>query len=186
MVALLAGGLASGCATEQQVRLLDDICSGVNGYYNTPPAASSTTEPACRLEGDARETTAISADSIGFQLGPATGSLIIRLNAIPAALQGGTWSLDVLTASSRAEGSTLYRTITWGSCGGACPADPADSQAELNDDFAWVPLVVDQPGYVPNSGEQLLDDATLILTGADIDIVDVRTPGYDPYNFYYY
>lgn len=170
-----------GCSTEPQVRVLDNICNpDLDEYYYGSTGSSN----ACTVSGDARETTGVSADTIGFKLGPGTGSLHIRMNAIQA-VYSSVWSLDVLAASARPEGSTIFRTITWGSCASSCPADPDDTEAALAEDFEWITMVTGETGAVQFS-DPIPDDALLTFTGADIDIVDIRLPGWDHDSYYYY
>jgi len=114
-------------------------------------------------------------DSIGFRLGPGTGALTIRLDGL-AAVQSPFWSLEVLAASNRPEGSTIFRTLTWGSCGANCPPDPGDVQAPLSQDFAWVNVLENEQGVTFVVSTDIPNDAVVTFRGADIDILDIRTP----------
>ncbi|RLB46264.1 MAG: hypothetical protein DRI90_27520, partial [Deltaproteobacteria bacterium] len=155
-----------------QVFLLDEICS--------PETAAMYGPGVCTVSGDAELTTGLSSDTTAVHFGPKSGELRIQLYAIRAASQP-RWSLDALAAASRSEGSTLYRSISWGSCGTDCPSDPEDVQAPLSQDFQWAAVVDDLQGssYVLSQ-----IDALLTLRGADIDLIDIRLPGYD--NSYLY
>lgn len=168
--ALLLAAASAGCSTKEIPLLLDVICRGTYQDLN-----NHTSSPACRVDGDAEETTGITGDSYAVHLGPSTGTLYIKVGMIVAVMQS-TWSFDVLAASTAPEGNTLYRTLTWGSCANGCPGAAGDVQAQLKEDFQWAKVVENLPG---TTGTYAPVDAELGLRGADIDIVDVRTPGYD-------
>ena len=102
---------------------------------------------------------------------------------IPASFQGVSWSLEVLAASSRSEGSTLYRSMTWGSCTN-CPPNPNDVEVPLDEEFVWAGVINDTPNL--GTSNYPPDDANFTLRGADLDIVDLRTPGVDNSDYYYY
>ncbi len=170
----LSAALLIGCGGNDQVFLLDQLCN--------PDTPSIYGEVVCTVSGDAELTTGITSDTTAVHLGPDTGELRIKLYAIGATSQP-TWSLDVLAAASRSEGSTLFRSLTWGNCGSACPSDPDDVQAPLAQDFQWAGMVDDLPGS-PSATSQT--DALLTLRGADIDIIDIRTPGFDQATYYGY
>jgi hypothetical protein len=163
----------NGCGTAEQVFLLEQICN--------PETPYAYGDAVCTVSGDAELTTALTSDSTAVHFGPKSGELRILLYALGAAGQT-RWSLDALAASSRSEGSTLYRSISWGSCGSSCPSDPEDVEAPLSQDFQWAAVVADLPG-TSNVASQV--DALLTLRGADIDLIDIRMPGYDP-SYYYY
>jgi len=169
-LALASCGLL-GCGSEAQVLLLDRICN--------PDVPLATSQPNCTVAGDADLTTGVTGDTTAVRFGPSTGELYVRLGAIQAASQA-VWSLDVLAASSRSEGSTLYRSLSWGTCGSDCPSDPDDVEAPLSDEFQWAAMVTDLAGSF--SAPSTLD-AFLVLRGADIDIIDLRTPGFDSYYY---
>jgi hypothetical protein len=164
-----------GCDAEEQTLLLDTICRGTFSPTTGLPAT------ACTTTGDVELVTGVSDDVTGVHFGSSgRGELRLRINAIAAANQG-TWSFEVLAAASRPESTSLFRTLTWGSCGATCPADPPDIEAEVTEDFAWLHVVDDSPGSnFSQSFVPVPDDAQLVFRGADIDLVDVRTPGFDP------
>jgi hypothetical protein len=175
----IALSLLAGCGASGRPMLLDQICRG------TSPSGTGT--PNCALSGDAAYISGITADSRAVRLGPSgQGALTILLSALGATTQS-TWSVEVLSAAGRPEGSTLYRSMTWGSCAQQCPADAGDVEASLDQDFQWARVVAEADGAVQlgtfgTTG--VPDDAVLVLRGADIDIVDLRTPGFegsDPY-----
>ncbi|MBW2454591.1 MAG: hypothetical protein JRI68_08775 [Deltaproteobacteria bacterium] len=173
--ALLLGLAATwlmGCGTQGQVLLLDQICN--------PEGPLVAPVPPCSVSGDAELTTGVSGDTTAVHFGSGTGELRILLSAVQAASQP-RWSLDVLAASSRSEGSTLYRSISWGTCVSDCPSDPEDVEAPLSGDFQWAAMVTEVTG---SFNVQTSSDAMLTLRGTDIDIIDVRTPGYDSYYYY--
>jgi hypothetical protein len=171
---LVAAALgASGCGSEPVALLLHQICT-------TPLAFEA--QPACYLGGDARRTTGMTGNTVAFHLGPATGSLHIRLAAVPG-IDRPRWSLDLLAASARPEGTTVYVELTWGTCTTVCPAsDPQDASAPASESFQWLALVqgVEGAQISPSSTERVPPDAVLTFRGADVDIVDIRLPGYEP------
>ena len=166
----------AACGGEPNGLLLDTVCrievsnsTGVNA-------------PGCTVSGDVELTTGVASNLLGVRFGPsAIGELRVRLNAIPATM-ATTWSLDALAASSRPEGSTLFRALTWGSCGATCPQDPPDVQVPLTEDFQWGSLLSDYDGSRgdPSTFTPVPDDAVLILRGSDVHLLDLRTPGYEP------
>lgn len=163
-----------GCAAEPQPLLLDTVCRNFFSPNGTQSAA-------CTVSGDVKLTSGVSRDVTAVRFGPkGVGELRIRLNAIAATTQP-TWSLEALVASTRPEGSTLFRSLTWGSCGATCPADPADVQANVSEDFQWVRVIDDYAGsnFDPATFQTIPDDAALIFRGADLDLLDLATPGFD-------
>jgi len=166
-----------GCTTNATPLVLDLICR--NQFYNY---AGSSGGEACRVSGDAKATTGITGDTYAVHLGSSTGALHIKLAAIANTTQS-SWSLDVLAAATAPEGSPIYRSVTWGTCAGQCTDDPADVQAALKSEFQWAKVV---EGLAGTAGPYPPDDAELTLRGADIDIVDLRLPGFDSYDQYYY
>jgi hypothetical protein len=172
LVALLAG-LAAGCDAEPSSLLLDNVCSR-SSFFD--PNTGMDLGPACELSGDAQLVTSLSSDVSGVRFGPGGGSLKVRL-AVLAAANDDRWTLDALAAATRPEGSSIFRSLTWGSCGPGCPADPVDVGAPLDESYVWVTVVADQPG---SNGAQIPTDASLILRATDVDLVDIRTPGFGP------
>ncbi len=174
---LLASGLLTGgCAAEPQPALLDTVCRSQFSSGGLP-----ATVPACTTTGDVEITSGTSNDITGVRFGASGfGELRIRLNAINATTQN-EWSLETLVASTRPEGSTLFRSLTWGSCGASCPIDPADVEAPTTEDFQWLRVIDTYAGstFDPLTGMPVPDDAAVILRGADIDLIDISTPGFD-------
>jgi hypothetical protein len=169
----------TGC-TETFARLLDFVCreSVPNAGVNPNQVGSGAAGPSqfgenCELENDAVATTGLTSDSLAFHFGPDGGSLAILMAAVPAALEA-KFSLEVLVASSSADGSVLTRELTWGSCGASCPVDPPRADADVSDAFVWVTLIGETTG---TQGEPIPSDAILTLSGRELDIVDLRTPG---------
>jgi hypothetical protein len=178
-VAMVLGALAGGCQAEDQVLMLDTIC---RNFFS--PTTGQSLEP-CTTSGDVEIVTGVSEDVTAVHFGSnGTGEFRIRINAISAANQSAQWSFEALAASSRSEGSSLFRTLTWGSCGATCPADPPDIEAEVTEDFEWLRVIDDYAGsnfnttFVP-----VPDDAAISFRGADLDLIDVRTPGFDNNQF---
>lgn len=157
------------CVDDSGMRLIDRVCE-----------APLPEGPACEVAGDAARTTGVTDDSTGFRLGEGAGSLSIHLAALDAATRStGTFSIEVLAAASE-QGTTprLETTLTWGSCAQPCPPDPFPYVVEVDDEYQWVRVVADQAvasGTVPY-------DAVLTLSGAGIDVADLRSVSvYDEY-----
>lgn len=157
------------CVDDSGMRLIDRVCE------HRPPEG-----PACEVAGDAEQTTGVTEDSTGFRLGQGAGSLSIHLVALEAATRTtGTFSVEALAAASE-PGTTprLEATLTWGSCAQTCPPDPFPYVVEVGDEYQWVRVVADQAvasGTVPY-------DAVLTLSGAGIDVADLRSVSvYDEY-----
>jgi hypothetical protein len=163
--------LVGGCGVDPSVITLSEVCD--RGY------AASGSGPACYVRFDADIDSGVTEGVKAAHLGPQGGELHIVLNRLQAAT-APTWNLDVLAASTEAEGSVLIRAITWGSCGGSCPPEPSNVEVTLSDSFDWAQVVVKQAG----ADTPPPDSAELVFSGANIDIVALRTPGYE--NYYYY
>lgn len=166
-----------GCADDGQGFLLDSLCRGA--IFNPQSGGVAST---CRLSGDATFTSGITSDAIAVTLGPAGGQIDIALAAIPAVHQS-TWSLDALVASRRAEGSVLGRPqINWGSCGVTCPGPIEGVELDLTEDLRWAVLVDTRPGtatsFTGAGSSTIPADAVITLRGSDIDILELRTPGF--------
>jgi hypothetical protein len=164
-----------GCADPNPL-LLDTVCRST-----VSAEGQQSSVDACIVSGDAELVTGVSSDVMAVQFGPSgNGELRIRLNAI-AATTADRWTLEALVASNRPEGSTLFRSLTWGSCGATCPADPPDVEADIDEDFAWTRVVDDSEGtsFTPGNTEVVPDDASIIFRGADLDLLDIATPGFD-------
>lgn len=157
------------CVDDSGMRLIDRVCED--------PLAEG---PACEVAGDAERATGVTDDSTGFRLGQGSGSLSIHLAALEAATRTtGTFSVEVLVAA-REQGTSprLEANLTWGSCAQTCPPDPFPYVVEVDDEYQWVRVVADQAvasGTVPY-------DAVLTLSGAGIDVADLRSVSvYDEY-----
>ena len=168
LAALVLAGSLAGCTHQNSAMLLDLIC---NDETTSGFGASG-----CHVEGDARFTSGISGDSMAVLFGPEGGALVMRVNAIDGS-RAPSWTFDVLASSSRPEANTIARSLAWGSCGASCPADPADVEAPLSDDYQWITVVDAELGTNYN---QPPNDALLTLRGTSVHLLDVRTPGYDP------
>lgn len=118
-------------------RLLDRACSGSDR---------------CTTSGKARRTTGITADSVGFELGPGGGSVVIPLLADSSSdevsvevLVAGSGKVDVSSSELSASDSfTLSDDYEWFQVGGAISGSSSgsvklrvgvtgDSRAELVD-----------------------------------------------------
>lgn len=159
--------LASGCTVDDaDGRLIDRLCDPALAEY--PQVSGSAT---CEISGDAFKTTGMTGNSVGYRFGPAGGALRIRLSALDAPWDS-IWSLDVLASAAPDHSELLRRSLTWGSCGSACPDDPEDWGAILPDNYNWVPVVAALPGLGFNGAVPA--DAYLELSGNNIHIVDLR------------
>ncbi len=154
---------AGQCTVDSRIRMLDELCDQV----------LTTGAPACELSGDARETTGITADTVGYRLGPGGGTLAIRLNAIDGTgYSSGSFDIEVLVgASDEDRAGRLTATLDWGSCDAGCVSSVPGYEVELDHDYEWEPVV---RGASPPGGG-VSDDAVLILSGVGIDIADVHT-----------
>lgn len=160
------------CVDESGMRLLDRVCD-----------VDLLAGPSCGLEGVAEQVSGVTADSIGFRLGDAAqagapgqqGSLLIRMQALADVTylaSSGTFSVEVL-AVAREPGTTprLTSRLTWGACGQTCPGDPSPYAVEIYDEYTWITVV---SGATAPTALPLPDDAMLTLSGAGIDIADIR------------
>jgi hypothetical protein len=107
---LVVLGALLACATPSPERLLDGACR----------------DQQCPTSGSARQTTGLTADSIGFELGPGPGSVTIT-----APLQFG----DRLELLVRGQGS-LSVTIESSACAPQCNVFPI----ELKEQWRWAPV----------------------------------------------
>jgi hypothetical protein len=150
------------CVDESGARLLDRVC-----------AQDLSEGPACQVSGAAEETSSVTADTIGFRLGDEGGSLTIHLQALEAVTYAsGYFDIEVLAAARNA-GSTprLTSTFTWGSCAASCPTDPQPYEVFIPEEYAWITVVSGQM----STGATLQYDAALTLSGAGVDIADMRS-----------
>lgn len=154
-------GVVSGCSEGGQGLVLGGLCTdgGEYGYLG----------PLCTTSGDVTVVAGLTGDAKAYRFGPGTGELNIRLSPLVGFEPNGAFFVDVLALSSRSEGSTLFRTMTWGSCT-ACPDDPSDLQVALTDEPVWAPAVSPVLGVAGAP-----EDALITLRGADLDIVELRT-----------
>lgn len=148
------------CTSDSAVRQIDTLCNG----------AVDAGVQACELSGDVKKTTGITEDTTGFVMN--NGSLVIHLAALPAAqYPAGTFDVEVLAASIKGSAS-LKATLTWGSCG-KCTPDPNAFTAQIPSEYEWVRVVTAQTTAPADAS--IPTNATLTLTGAGIDIADLRT-----------
>ncbi|MSP24560.1 MAG: hypothetical protein EXR75_05225 [Myxococcales bacterium] len=174
LVALfLLGAGANACVTYEGF-YLNQICGSVTTNFDKNESYSP-----CTVSGDASEVSGATADSVAYRFGPKTGALHIRLSALPIADEP-TWTAEVLAVASRPEGSTLFRELTWGSCGAECPTDPGDASAPVTTDLGWAQLIDGVAGPGRNF-TAIPEDAILTLRGANINLYDLRweTPVYE-------
>jgi hypothetical protein len=150
------------CVEESSARLLDEACRAGKAVP-------------CNVSGDAEETTGITEDSIGFRLGDKGGTLTIPLAALDTdVLVSGIFDVQVLVAASiEGASSELSATLSWGSCVD-CPPDPSPFIGQISYDYTWVTVVAGQPS-VAGVSSTIAPDAALTLTGANIDVADLRS-----------
>jgi hypothetical protein len=110
---LVVLGALLACATPSPERLLDNACL----------------DGACPTTGSARQTTGLTADSIGFELGPGPGSVTI---AVPS---GSSFTTDQLDLLVRGSGQLLV-TIRASSCSPAC----STRSIELTKNWRWATM----------------------------------------------
>lgn len=160
----------AGCSTTEG-GFLTELCNAEITEFDFNFGTSSTF-PACTVSGDAAQVSGTTADSVAYSFGPDTGALHVRLSALPIATYPQPFTLEVLAASSRPEGTALYRELTWGGCGAECPDDPVDVSVPLATDYSWAKMLDAVPG---SDGRFTLGaDALLTLRGASLDLLDLR------------
>jgi hypothetical protein len=101
-VTLTALAAFSACSDERdysESRLLDKLCA----------------QGECTTSGSARQTQGLTADSIGFELGPAAGSVILPLrDDLLADFSSSSFSVEVLIQGlGRASSATLTPEYAW-------------------------------------------------------------------------
>jgi hypothetical protein len=102
LVALLTGA-ACGSDVESRARLLDDECK----------------RAVCPVQGNAEEVTGITADSVGFRLGPGVGKVTIPLSTFTTA-GDDSFSVELLIAGEGGYQARLLRETCGdsGTCSG--------------------------------------------------------------------
>ena len=160
------GVVFAACGVEPMTAgLFEQVCSESSLYGSPGPSP-------CLLGGDAAETSGLAEGDLGFRFGPSGGTLQIRLEALPIPDAAKPVTLELLVASSVATGAELLRNVDWGSCGIYCPPSVPAKKELLGEDPAWLPLleaVTWYPTTVPG-------DATLRLSGANVDLYELRFP----------
>ena len=101
------------CGTPSPERLLDDACL----------------DQQCATSGSARETSGLTADSIGFELGPGPGSVNIMVPALPGSLGTG---VELLLRGSGSVSVTIEKPD--------CAPDCSSGAFELTKQWRWVPV----------------------------------------------
>lgn len=148
------------CTTASAARQIDTLCSD-----------SDAGSPTCELSGNAQQTTGITDDTTGIVLDD--GALIVHLVGLPAAqFPVGTFDVELLVATTDGSMQSISSKLTWGSCGN-CSTDPPTLDTTVSGDYSWVRVVTGQ--VTAPIGLRIPNDATLTLTGTNIDIADIRT-----------
>jgi hypothetical protein len=120
------------CAPATPERFLDQACG----------------EKQCKTTGSARETSGLTSDSIGFELGPGPGSVTIAVD-VPAGTFPGRFELLV-----RGSGS-LVVTVAPAGC-----TDCGSHSIELHDDWRWEVAKEGVTGQSFSVTVETLDDTT--------------------------
>lgn len=151
VVALVwSAGCTMDLGSKPDVRALDSMCQG----------------NACVTTGSARRTTGITADSVGYQLGPGAGSLRIPVD-------GQAGGLSVLV---RGKGNFYLSLVGCSSC--------SPESREATSDYRWVDLYSVEDGGIdgydaaPYVGAEPPPQYTIELSvegdGSHIDIADLK------------
>jgi hypothetical protein len=149
---------AGQCTFDSGSRLIDDVCV----------QTLDDGTPACELEGDAEETTGVTADVSGYRLGPKGGTLSIALSAVEGTqFSSGSYDIDVLMAAAEEGGSaTVTATLVQSGCTDpSCPGLPTVT-TRVDYDYAWITVV---------QSAQASTGGFLVLTGAGVDIADIHS-----------
>lgn len=155
------------CTDSSEARLLDRVC-----------AQSFPEGPACEVGAGAAKSTGITADTTGFLLDDAGGILVFHLAALDGVRSGDTFDVEILAASTLAEGSQLETRLSWGSCAQGCLPDPNPFvSSAIPPQYTWFPVVLGQPSAQTTG---LPYDAVLSLKGKSIDIADIRVSSITP------
>lgn len=119
----------------------------------------------CQTTGSAERTTGITGDSVGYRMGPSSGSVVIPLERKN---MGSEFSLAVLASGSGTlevsiSGSNVQRSIS------------------LSKDYEWVEV----DGSFPSSSQNFEDTVELTLMvgdGQSAEIADIRAHNLDYVN----
>lgn len=144
---LILFGALLACGTPSPETLLDEVCR----------------DQQCATSGSARETTGLTTDSIGFELGPGPGSVNIMVPAWSNRLGAG------IELQMRGSGQVLV-TIEAEDCAPTC----SSSSIELRQNWVWV-----SGGLIPTTPFSGTSDAfTLVVETRDqtstARLVDMR------------
>ena len=108
---LILFGALLACGVPSPERLLDEACR----------------DQQCATSGSARQTTGVTSDSIGFEIGPGPGSVNIMIPRLSSNFGSG---VELLARGS----GTVAVTIEGPECAPSC----SSSSIELNKGWAWI------------------------------------------------
>lgn len=159
----VAFGVAAACSNnvDSRARLLDEECQ----------------KSTCATEGNAEEVTGLTADSIGFRLGPGPGKVRIPLSTFTR-VGSDSFSVELLLAGAGPYRATLIqRTCSEG--GGSCSSETELSSITggATEEPEWRP-----GGTFSGSSDTFSNffvDVESESTTERVDVIDVRYDTFD-------
>lgn len=155
--------IAAACSAnvDSRARLLDEECQ----------------KATCATEGNAEEVTGITADSIGFRLGPGVGKVTIPLSTFTR-FGSDSFSVEVLVAGAGAfHARLMQRTCSegGGSCAGATLV--TDTSGGASEEPGWRPAgsFSGSSGTFSNFFLEIESESTT----ERVDVIDVRYDTFD-------
>jgi hypothetical protein len=145
---------------DSKARLIDDACAN----------------SACTLSGSARQTSGITADSIGFKVGPGAGKITIPIP--PYASSNNYMNVEVLVSGHGQFTGRLMRQ----SCGdgGACAPTPVDTATiYVGRDYGWASVGTYSVGSGSSGFAGLSAEIEVTDSSANVDLLDVRYETFD-------
>jgi hypothetical protein len=163
LAVFLAFGIGAACSSnvDSRARLLDEECQ----------------KSTCATEGNAKEVTGITADSIGFRLGPGPGKVRIPLDTFTRA-GSDSFSVELLLAGAGPYRARLIqRTCSEG--GGSCTSETEVSNITggATEEADWRP-----GGSFSGSSDTFSNffiDVESDSTTERVDVIDVRYDTFD-------
>lgn len=156
-------GIAAACSSdvESRARLLDEECQ----------------KSTCATEGNAKEVTGVTADSIGFRLGPGVGKVTIPLSTFTRA-GDDSFSVELLIAGAGPYRARLMqRTCSEG--GGSCQTatEVAEVSGGATEEAGWR-----NAGSFAGSSDTFSNFFVEVETESSterVDVIDVRYDTFD-------
>lgn len=159
----LAFGIVLACSAnvDSRARLLDEECQ----------------KSTCTTEGNAKEVTGLTADSIGFRLGPGPGKVRIPLSTFTR-VGSDSFRVQLLLAGAGAyRASLIQRTCSEG--GGSCASETeiGSSSGGVSEDAEWR----DSGSFsgASDTFSNFFVDVESLSTTERIDVIDVRYDTFD-------